>query len=1210
MTLASSSLPNDVSQLPAVGSSSSPSYSEMEGVEGSTYRPSLFEENLLDAVRKGMLCDLHTHLLGMGNHEFWLGVIEHAIPNLVNEARRNLATIECYSGAGLSHSSAGIDQLSGALSYRNLRELNRSLSRGELMDLCSQRLRLELERGAKYSVELDVVCSIDNLKKSCPRHKDAHENDVIDWLGVPEGHDQEVLRAQLRKPHIIYNARKQMFDILSGITLSQLQEWMIKYCSVRVAITNCFVMRSPDGEEATEALKRTAFHACFTPEFYPRRYALKDSLYEQYPQVIEILLDHVCGLYKQNGCRYVEFSVGFNDIVKNICVFRHLYRGAKAAEVKHGVTVRYLAGFSRHLSAPLPGLIPFLRSDNSPSRKVDSAWCDDIAIALEEKSKSDPNAYHRDLLSLCEEPRLFVQHVEDLEHLRSIVFPLDPNDGTAQQNANTLMEVMVGFDYMSDERNHSLCPFGLPVFLSFVDDCRAKYNGCFGVRYHCGEFFPNYDSTDHLVHMAVSSRTINLVLDNKRIRGMDNPLRIGHGVAFQFFPDGAALDPLRGEIQKALNEMRRRHIPVEINLRSNEYLVSQANATSASIVRKFQTYMNMPIILCTDNDGIMEIHNNLGGHWFGSVAAEFVFAINRNVFQNPGDITQCVDSAWDACFEKVDFDEDNGKLVIEARSTIPSRPVSASANEGQTQPSSSGVGVTAAQAPPPLACSSSTSLRMAPVDADVFSDRDARSQSAESLSSTPFESSFSSSSHHHSSQVPRSIPSTSSSSGVGSNCHYRNFVTPPQVNQDVRESMKEAGMKILQLQRPSTMKAVADRLHKMSVVSDGAVLDEIEKGGHSGALALKNFGLLSESGDKLVRAARELAMGGVLSYELLANLEWWLLDYFEVVRAANKAHAKAYKVEAKYLRGWLSKNRQSCSDGFMDDNLEDLFVYESYQDDKLMLPFLAVKEVIEKSISVAHVNVNGEKGTAWFIRQGVMITAWHVLKTVLPKWPEENGAEMLSDHVSLKYRRSVVETSKEFSVIFNEHATRQMVELGLQTADTRRYEVRIKKGTKVEGSVKHDYCFFRIDSAAEMTVTTLSEASEGREERTTMAELPGIYQAVIQVDKNYEAQLLAADPRNRAPLMIAHYPGDRSLRLTIHGAQAVEGEESRRQRAWIMLHQGETDNGSSGAPVFNAQTGLVVAIHQRGTNKRLMDEGELENKATLMHVVGIPSGWI
>ena len=85
----------------------------------------------------------------------------------------------------------------------------------------------------------------------------------------------------------------------------------------RAHINNAFSMVNPHGTSA-ENVDFHAFRGNFTPEFYPRRFALKDSLYSQRLDVLAALIHEVLQSYQ--AClppvKYCEFSVGVGDLTR------------------------------------------------------------------------------------------------------------------------------------------------------------------------------------------------------------------------------------------------------------------------------------------------------------------------------------------------------------------------------------------------------------------------------------------------------------------------------------------------------------------------------------------------------------------------------------------------------------------------------------------------------------------------------------------------------------------------------------------------------------------------------------------------------------------------------------------------------------------------------------------------------------------------------
>ena len=129
------------------------------------------------------------------------------------------------------------------------------------------------------------------------------------------------------------------------------------FCVIRAAFFNAFSMLNEAGEEATVHSLRQ-YRGNFSPQFYPRRYILKDDLYEQDLYILQILLKWELKKYAKAGVTYVEFSVSARDLIRP-WVYNHLTLCSNPWDSvdndldNHGqqqwrnVRFCFLAGFSR-----------------------------------------------------------------------------------------------------------------------------------------------------------------------------------------------------------------------------------------------------------------------------------------------------------------------------------------------------------------------------------------------------------------------------------------------------------------------------------------------------------------------------------------------------------------------------------------------------------------------------------------------------------------------------------------------------------------------------------------------------------------------------------------------------------------------------------------------------------------------------------------------
>lgn len=565
------------------------------------------------------LRDLHTHLLGMGSWTFWLRIIKERVPEWVK--RRAIEWYLLPVGGVLDHSSILDTEPTSSFMERpddpTRSFCDRLRGMPHLRQFCEKALGVSVfdchENNLVFTY--DVVYDVTTWCKALDQSKVHTAADVADVLGISE---VELTRRQ----YVVWNARKQQLEKRQGLTNSRLVELLSSRQSTRLeqALKNCFSMLQLGGEPADDSTIVRLFEGEFDPLFFPMRYALKDSLYEQYLDVLDELLTHVTrDLYEPNGVSYVEFSVGFSDMVDNLAVFRHLYKFATSTRAQP-VEVRYLIGFQR---------------SNSP------------ALSAELKELREKKKTEQQLLDQCFAPTSYNISLTMLGRLQSSMV-------RSQRAADKLMQVAVGLDYMANEQDHPYCPFGLREFTNFVKKCRIEHNARFGMRYHCGELHVDLRHEPLLWHMAISSLIVSRILAD--IPSGPVPLRIGHGVGFlPFIPlqEVAGMDQniLFNAVFQAIKIMGARSVPVEVNLRSNELLVKRA-LKNASLVSSLDN-VGMSLVLCTDNDGIWDMSAMLRGRTYGSVASEFARAITANVVFDVFSAQKMVGQAVQASFDDV-----------------------------------------------------------------------------------------------------------------------------------------------------------------------------------------------------------------------------------------------------------------------------------------------------------------------------------------------------------------------------------------------------------------------------------------------------------------------------------------------------------------------------------------------------------------------------
>ena len=140
-----------------------------------------------------------------------------------------------------------------------------------------------------------------------------------DELALERLRDSLFFRHKTFKRYVIWNARHQCLELCIGITTPDLRKHRDALKPVELEafdahMKNCFSMLNPDGTEP-KIIDKHKFHMSFSPEFYPRRFILKDSLYEQRLDVLAVLLQYSRKRYASSDppVEYIEYSLGAGD---------------------------------------------------------------------------------------------------------------------------------------------------------------------------------------------------------------------------------------------------------------------------------------------------------------------------------------------------------------------------------------------------------------------------------------------------------------------------------------------------------------------------------------------------------------------------------------------------------------------------------------------------------------------------------------------------------------------------------------------------------------------------------------------------------------------------------------------------------------------------------------------------------------------------------
>lgn len=234
------------------------------------------------------------------------------------------------------------------------------------------------------------------------------------------------------------------------------------------------------------------------------------------------------------------------------------------------------------------------------------------------------------------------------------------NDLGQKTQFNRLKTCMVGFDWVGDELGHPFCLFLWDTFIEIVKKYQ-EYNPKFGLRIHAGEGVLRPPTTDRpsspvsvafTLHLYVLMRTIRIL--HARVKN----IRIGHGVAFLHgFAGIDCLEP-DNKFTRDLAEFRRflkeENVVCELNPTSNHMLLpdSFVDSNKLSNTRTLKTFLEaeVPVVLCTDDDGIWAIHKCKLHYHHVSVAYEYCQAIASGDIKNKEEVEDAMARAFNARF--------------------------------------------------------------------------------------------------------------------------------------------------------------------------------------------------------------------------------------------------------------------------------------------------------------------------------------------------------------------------------------------------------------------------------------------------------------------------------------------------------------------------------------------------------------------------------
>jgi hypothetical protein len=500
----------------------------------------------------------------------------------------------------------------------------------------------------------DVIYKLENFRLAfdIPNvNCDIVQSQLESILGLTSnGHQHDISFQQ----YIVWNVRKQKFEYIQrGISNYDIQLLMENSTSaygqaLRSYLINAFSMCSREGEEVTLADLHS--YRGNWGQFYPRRFTLKDSLYEQRLDLLAYLLRYCLKNYATCNppVGYVEFSVGVGDLSRPWVLevlatyapatialedensFNQIRKKSMNERMdvlsylmyENKVEYHFLAGFNRS-SVNLAHIVDTKSAIDLLISNGDAA----IAYYMDEFNKATSDLFQKAVDELQE---LAKAHTKE-SYITSTV--------PAQDNNPRFTYWIVGFDLFGEELGYPYCPFITQPFLNFIRSATI-HNPRFGVRIHCAETIPLIDSylpgfALFCNHLFISFIIIKYLIENN-IR-----VRIGHGVVFATVMASQYGDDIHRKSAVKLKYIQdQRHVfkktVFELNLTSNFYLLHnpQIQLERNDNVLSYLLQKDIPVILATDDDGIWPLDTCTGRHFaHHSLAHEICRVTNNNILE-------------------------------------------------------------------------------------------------------------------------------------------------------------------------------------------------------------------------------------------------------------------------------------------------------------------------------------------------------------------------------------------------------------------------------------------------------------------------------------------------------------------------------------------------------------------------------------------------
>ena len=447
---------------------------------------------------------------------------------------------------------------------------------------------------------------------------------------------------------IVWNERKVEFNFIEGVRLGRI---------VRILGLQHQEVDRENGDSSLKKLTNQFYSAfelydpyrghsrsweldprgLFTPEFYPRRYKLRDTLYEQDLYVLQLLIKWELTRYKRAGVTYVEWSIGIKDVLRphvmeHLCLSDNVRpswttqsdSGSNQCRESclrddrpyEGVTFKYLAAVPRTFICP--DLEPFdmlhiLKNNKDLAQNIHNTIINEVcaeevdrklalfnkqAIAYIKRPTNDHNSKERS--PVC---RLVGQLEKLKDFMKSSYEAYSENESRIPYS-----EAIVGLDWLSDELGRPYCLFASPPVTTAIKSIRhflsekfhvtdqlkyspmptvdgTRFKNRFGIRIHCGECVQvrSVGTAEHITYAARHCRfaceaIVKALTETQISEEEKEHCRIGHGVGIievKRFVEANNISNLddSASIIESLQKLMETAPVFELNLTSNDSLL-------------------------------------------------------------------------------------------------------------------------------------------------------------------------------------------------------------------------------------------------------------------------------------------------------------------------------------------------------------------------------------------------------------------------------------------------------------------------------------------------------------------------------------------------------------------------------------------------------------------------------------------------------------